>query len=703
MEQKHAYRELAVSIAIFALLILGFVIALNYINNKKFNFTFPDTPITRIPGKSEKESVKSFASKDEFKQYLDDAPEVNQVYGFGAGMRNSMVLEGVAFDTADPLAPGGDVALKSESVEVNEPSRVSQTNVQIVGIDEPDIVKTDGKEIYYSGALSFGGIRPLPEPVFFEDSGTGDVSVDSVGGVVSSRSAIAPDVYRSYAGIYALDAFPPDEMEIDSYTTEDTQSQLLLNDDVLLSMRFNKIVAYDVSDPREPSNTWQLETNNRESIVTSRLIDETLYLVTRSSVLYNEPCPIQPLRVNEKDYSIACDRIYHPVTPVPVDATYTVFAIDTKDGSVQSSTSFVGSYSQTVVAVFADSIYITYRNPIIFSTLIPRFIVENADLFSSEVIAKAQKIDSYDISEASKELELQQLLDQAIRSSSRDEELRMENEFQNRMKKFLEERKRQLESTGIVRVDRDSFEISNVGTVPGQLLNQFSLDEHKEHLRVATTIGGDWTSFGETESVNDLYILSRNMDVVGSVENMGVGEEIYSVRFVGDKGYIVTFRQIDPFIVLDLSDPIRPKKRGELKIPGYSSYLHPLSDDLVLGIGKENSNVKISLFDVSDLDNPIERDKYELKDYWTDVQNTHHAFLADPKHEVFFMPGGQGGYVFSYKEDRLMLERAVSEIQAQRALYLDDLMYVIGRKEVVVLDEVDWEEVSRLELTVPEN
>ena len=86
---------------------------------------------------------------------------------------------------------------------------------------------------------------------------------------------------------------------------------------------------------------------------------------------------------------------------------------------------------------------------------------------------------------------------------------------------------------------------------------------------------------------------------------MGKDERIYSARFIGDKGYLVTFKQVDPFYVLDLSNPKKPEIKGELKIPGYSSYLHPISDDLILGIGKEGSVVKVSLFDVSDPTNPF--------------------------------------------------------------------------------------------------
>jgi len=225
------------------------------------------------------------------------------------------------------------------------------------------------------------------------------------------------------------------------------------------------------------------------------------------------------------------------------------------------------------------------------------------------------------------------------------------------------------------------------------------LDEYANNLRIAVTIGQGWSRFGRLgESVSDVYVLDKNLKTVGSVKGMGEGERIYSVRFLQDKGFVVTFKQIDPFYVLDLSDPGKPEIKGELKIPGYSSYLHPITKDRILGIGKENNDVKVSLFDVSNPSKPKEVAKYALDEYWSDILNTHHAFLLDDKHKVFFMPGQRGGYIFSYTNDELKLKKAVSDISAKRALYIDDYLYIIGENEIVVLNELDWQEVNKLDL-----
>jgi inhibitor of cysteine peptidase len=182
------------------------------------------------------------------------------------------------------------------------------------------------------------------------------------------------------------------------------------------------------------------------------------------------------------------------------------------------------------------------------------------------------------------------------------------------------------------------------------------------------------------------------------VLDLGKGERIFSTRFMDDQGYVVTFKQVDPFYILDLSNPSAPKLSGELKIPGYSSYLEKISDDLVLGVGRENNNVKISLFDVSNASAPKEVAKYLLKDEWSEVENNHHAFMLDADNKTFFIPGGQGGYFFSYADNGLKLVSTVSQSGVTRAIYIDDYYYVVGNDAIKVLDLNTWKEVGKLGL-----
>ena len=164
-------------------------------------------------------------------------------------------------------------------------------------------------------------------------------------------------------------------------------------------------------------------------------------------------------------------------------------------------------------------------------------------------------------------------------------------------------------------------------------------------MRVATTLGGPWGFRDDSES--KVSVLTRNgsdLEVVGEVGDMGRGERIFSVRFVGDTGYVVTFRQTDPFYTVDLSEPTNPVVRGELKITGYSGYLHPLSDGLVLGIGQDatdtgqTTGAKVTLFDVSNLDQPVALDSWVTSGGSSAVEWDHRSFLWWPASELAVLP-----------------------------------------------------------------
>jgi hypothetical protein len=183
------------------------------------------------------------------------------------------------------------------------------------------------------------------------------------------------------------------------------------------------------------------------------------------------------------------------------------------------------------------------------------------------------------------------------------------------------------------------------GSVDGHLLNQFSMDEFEGVLRVATTDGPPWWATDESESF--VVTLRRNgdrLERVGEVGGLGKGERIYSVRFIGETGYVVTFRQTDPLYVIDLRDPAAPAVSGELKIPGYSAYLHPLGDGLLLGVGRDATGdgritgAKASLFDVSDPADPREVDTWSLPGGTTDVEWDHLAFLSWAPLDMVVLP-----------------------------------------------------------------
>lgn len=232
-------------------------------------------------------------------------------------------------------------------------------------------------------------------------------------------------------------------------------------------------------------------------------------------------------------------------------------------------------------------------------------------------------------------------------------------------------------TTEISRFQVDGMRFGYAGTarIRGRLLNQFSMDEHNGHLRVAAT----------TDAGNAVYVLDSFMEPVGSLTGLAPGEQIYSMRLMGDTGYMVTFRTIDPLFVLDLADPTAPSVAGELKIPGFSNYLHPVGDGLILGIGLQTNElferddqgreevigfrtggIKVSLFDVSDQGNPREISSLVTGENgsYAEALYNHRAVLTDPASDRIIFDATistdkatytprQGALVISYGGNRI--------------------------------------------------
>ena len=255
-------------------------------------------------------------------------------------------------------------------------------------------------------------------------------------------------------------------------------------------------------------------------------------------------------------------------------------------------------------------------------------------------------------------------------------------------------------STSIYRIDLEGIVMhpAATGDVTGWLLNQFSMDEHESYLRVATT-----TSWESPE--NAVYVLNEKLRIVGALEKLAPDERIYSARFVGDKLYLVTFRQMDPLFVIDLSRPSRPMVVGMLEIPGFSNYLHPIDETHVLGIGQENSTVKLSLFNVSDPTSPVVQSKYVLEDAtWSVALYDHKAVLYDAERELLVIPGYSyffgdnysyrtmsSAYVFTVSVSEgislkgiitLDLETESWSGYIQRTLYIGEYLYTVSEGAV---------------------
>jgi uncharacterized secreted protein with C-terminal beta-propeller domain len=273
-----------------------------------------------------------------------------------------------------------------------------------------------------------------------------------------------------------------------------------------------------------------------------------------------------------------------------------------------------------------------------------------------------------------------------------------------------------------IHVRDNNFTCEAQGKVPGHELNQFSMDEYNDHFRIVTTT----YSYGIQ---NNLYILDMNLSIVGRLENLATNENLHSARFMGNRCYLVTFKNVDPLFVIDASDPTNPTVLGQLKIPGYSDYLHPYDEDYLIGVGKETAEaeegdfawyqgIKISLFNVSDVNHPTQLANCTIGDRGSDspVLTDHKAFLFDKSKNLLVIPVSvakidpsqypygvwssaygqtvwQGAYVFNVSLEGFVLKGNVTHMDdhvdiwnytywVKRSLYIDNVLYTVSDMKV---------------------
>ncbi|MBU0636662.1 MAG: beta-propeller domain-containing protein [Patescibacteria group bacterium] len=671
--QKQINKKIEIIIILITFLI-AFLFIIFSIKNLKDSFSNLELKPFHKNFFSTTKQIKKFSSEEDFKAYLQASRSEETYNNFSN--RGGLVMP-ARMETEKTMS---SPSMMQEGSTAAIPKRVSKTNVQVLEIDEPDIVKTNGREIYFSPESSWGVV-----PFF------------------NNRDELA----RSMPKIQltkVINAFPPANLSFIASDSIIEGGTLLLNKNMLVVFSNQMIFGYDILNPKSPEKKWEIKQEDNVSIVDSRLYKDKIYLVTKTQIDKSRPCAIKLLTAEKMPLEIKCLDIYHPVLPVPVDTTFVAMAIDPNSGKIEKNVSFVGSADDSIIYMSENGIYITYSYNESEIQFFSAFLKENQDIFPGWLIEKLKKLENYDIGQQSKIVEFQSLLEKYQKSLNNDERMKIENELSNRMVNYYKNHQRELEKTGIVKIDLEKFDINAIGNVPGHPLNQFALDEYKNNLRIAVTIGernrqsGFIPGGGGQETVNDVYVLSEDLKIIGAVKDLGITERIYSARFIEDRGYLVTFRQTDPFYVLDLSSPEKPELKGELKIPGYSSYLHPISSDIILGIGKENQQVKLSLFDVALPENPKEIDKYILDEYWSEALDNHRAFLLDKKYNIFFLPGSKGGYIFSYENNKFKLVKAISQALVKRALFINDYLYIIGDDKIIVLNEIDWEKVNELDL-----
>ena len=463
-------------------------------------------------------------------------------------------------DMAEAAAPAQGVATSATAAPV-EGVDFSGTNVQEVGVDEADIVKTDGRRIF---TVSAGRLVVVDAA---SRSTVGSVAVAEGWGrelfidgdsllLITNSTSDAPD--RSETVLQSIDVSGDTPQVTQTVNVQGNYvSARSVGGVARLILRYDPQWSFPFVFPQNESAEDVAERANRAAILNSTLDDWLPHYTVGSA------------DSSTGSLMVPCGDVHAP-------SVFSGFGVTTVI-SVPISGAFDPS-SATAVMAPGDTVYASTGSLYVATT---RWV--EADTF--------------------------------------DDDDAWEDAWRRRR-------------TSVHRFDISGTEAvyEASGEVLGVIHNQFSLSEHNGYLRIVTTVGDPW---GE-ESESQVRVLSTDGDVlteVGAVGDIGRGEQVQSVRFVGDVGYVVTFRQIDPFYTIDLSDPANPRILGELKIPGFSSYLHPISDTMVLGVGSDAdpdgriTGAKVSLFDVSDLAAPREVAVWTAPDGWNDVGWDHRAFL----------------------------------------------------------------------------
>lgn len=450
----------------------------------------------------------------------------------------------------------------------------SGTNNQVRGVDEADLVKTDGNFLY----------------------------------VISGKK------------LYIVKAHPANQaVKTAALEFDGRPSEAFVNGDSLVvfgngpdgqTMFINK---YNIKDRGRPVLVQEHICDGW--YVNSRMIGKNIYTVVstpvyRSGAKDGAPTVTLPrITTNDQVRTVPATEIHFFPNP---DYSYqytTVLALEAGETSNPP-------VSKTYLTGTSQNLYVSQNHIYLTGPKIPDFALLTGKLLDSLASAlpaniaeqiKAARGSNQDYSRQLQEAEA--IIDSYLSELDYDKALVLEEKIAALRDKWQRDIAREQQKTAIFKLAITGGQVKYLcrGEVDGQVLNQFSMDEHNGYFRIATTSEGFWFS-NPSDPKNNIFVLDENLKAAGRLLGLAPTERIYSARFMGDRAYLVTFRQVDPLFVIDLKTPAEPKVLGELKIPGFSSYLHPYDENHLIGIGKEVSAASVSIGSVSVSVTPIDRE-----------------------------------------------------------------------------------------------
>jgi inhibitor of cysteine peptidase len=468
-------------------------------------------------------------------------------------------------------------APNAERAGAHDTGDYSSTNIQVAGVDEADTVKTDGQYIYTLSTAQNSGI-------YYYDFRLQAanylyiVNADPNNAKVISKIALGND--SNPDGLF----LSPDSTRLIVILNKYQQYSPRALGEISIMPYFSDVstsmYVYDISNKASPILTRNFTVSG--SYFNSRMIGNYVYTVTtQNAYVYNGAVTVPAVYQEGKAFAASPDSIFYADMNQSNYYSFTSFyGVDISDDQKQPTNMTVLMSGASTMFVSHDNIYVAYPN-----------WVNGTDL------------------------------------------------------------------TSIYRVKITGLQLTleAQGAVPGYTINQYAMDEYNDNLRIATNLWqntGESMAFGgQSSQINNVYVLNQNLSTIGKLEGLAKGENLHSVRFMGDKCYLVTFIRTDPLFVIDLSQPANPTVLGELKIPGYSDYLHPYDETHLIGVGKEAiedqeqdfawyQGIKLSLFDVSNVNNPVQLSNYVIGNRGTDspVLSDPKAFLFDKTKNLLVIP-----------------------------------------------------------------
>jgi uncharacterized secreted protein with C-terminal beta-propeller domain len=477
----------------------------------------------------------------------------------------------------DSIQPDANVSLESQDGAASAPQFFTETNVQVEGIDEGDIIKTDGKILATidSQSRQVNILRAFPT----EDA-------EKLSEIVFETDSPAELLIYQDKLVVFTNVFNPEELpEYRTQADNNISSDVMVEERLFYGSNYTGIRVYDISNLENPSLEREIEIEG--SLNTTRLKGNYVYLVTNTYAQdLDNPIPLLRDDATGDDFlpSCECDEvaILDEDYFYPNFTSILSFDITNKNDGAEVA-NFLGS---------TDTVYMSFDNI---------YLASNHYKFSP------RPGETNDYTKLNK-----------------------------------------------INYDKDDFEFVASAKFNGRLINQFALDEFAGYLRLAGTLGN---SFEDT-SENYLLVLDEELESVAQIRDIANGESIFSARFRGETGVIVTFKKVDPLFVFDLSDPENPVLQGELKIPGYSDYLHFIDEDTIIGLGKDTiaasedqqsqrsldfawyQGIKIAIFEISDPNNPEQLSQLILGDRGSEslALRNHRAFVYDSRNDLVIIP-----------------------------------------------------------------